>query len=342
MKRLVFLPLCLLLAACQTSTENSLKTVDEADAKKLEEALDNGQAVVLGDVYYNAKYCPGSSITMINVATSKYRFISNGDVFSLGSDKDKAVVEPSTYRITRVSCGDSVVKLGGDWADVLLGTDKLKKALSPTFSVKGGEVLHIGDAPDQRGQKTNLDFQRKSHRHARSNFTRCKSEDERGFGKNRSAGSIHELIRSSTKNEKVSTMISSLFFFRGKIRRGEFFYCITFSIFVFYIFISIVRYFDLSPLFFWCVLPIFVWSLSVLQIKRFRDRSRSGWRYLVFLVLSVPYVTILAYSALFSVDLGFEGGRRCCSHLGKRLIDLLHNTGDRTASGGDVLVARRW
>lgn len=143
-KRLVFLPLCLLLAACQTSTENSLKTVDEADAKKLEEALDNGQAVVLGDVYYNAKYCPGSSITMINVATSKYRFISNGDVFSLGSDKDKAVVEPSTYRITRVSCGDSVVKLGGDWADVLLGTDKLKKALSPTFSVKGGEVLHIG------------------------------------------------------------------------------------------------------------------------------------------------------------------------------------------------------
>ncbi|MEW4458006.1 DUF805 domain-containing protein [Roseibium algicola] len=102
-------------------------------------------------------------------------------------------------------------------------------------------------------------------------------------------------------------MISSLFLFSGKLRRGEFFYCITFVIFVFYIFISIVRYFDFSPLFFWCVLPIFVWSLSVLQIKRFRDRSRSGWRYLVFLVLSVPYVTILAYSALFSVDLGLKG-----------------------------------
>jgi len=143
-KKLLLASLCLIVGACQTETGNSLKTVDEAAAQKLEKTLQSGKAVIVGDVYFEDRYCGGSSISMVNVATKEHQLISNGAVVSLGLWKDTAVVKPGTYRITSVSCGNSVVELGGDWMDILTGTDKLKKALAPTFSVKQGVVRHIG------------------------------------------------------------------------------------------------------------------------------------------------------------------------------------------------------
>ena len=75
----------------------------------------------------------------------------------------------------------------------------------------------------------------------------------------------------------------------------------------------ITVYFGVSELYFWCLAPVFDWSLSVLQVKRFRDRSRSGWRYVVFLILALPYIAALFYSTLLTVYLagqelgGFAG-----------------------------------
>ncbi|ASP35466.1 hypothetical protein [Labrenzia sp. VG12] len=144
MKKLLFASLCLIVGACQTDTGNTLKTVDDTTAQKLEKTLQSGKTVIVGDVYFEDRYCGGSSISMVNVATKEHQLIANGAVVSLGLWKDTAVVKPGTYRITAVKCGTSVVKLGGNWADILVGTDKLKKALAPTFSVKEGEVRHIG------------------------------------------------------------------------------------------------------------------------------------------------------------------------------------------------------
>ncbi|TYC61891.1 hypothetical protein FMN50_06420 [Rhodobacterales bacterium] len=143
MKKLFFLPLFLVLAACQTNSMDGLETVDASEAAELETSLDSGKALVFGDVYYEDNRCGGSSFVMINEETKETWGITNGSVKIL-MQKDTAPVKPGTYRITNVRCGQSSVAIGGSWTDALLGKDKLKKLFAPRFTVEAGEVLHVG------------------------------------------------------------------------------------------------------------------------------------------------------------------------------------------------------
>ena len=164
MKKLLFASLCLIVGACQTDTGNTLKTVDDTTAPKLEKTLQSGKAVIVGDVYFEDRYCGGSSISMVNVATKEHQLIANGAVVSLGLWKDTAVVKPGTYRITAVKCGTSVVKLGGNWAGHPCRNRQAEEGPGADLLGEGGRGSPHRYVADQRDQEGNAVFKRQGDR----------------------------------------------------------------------------------------------------------------------------------------------------------------------------------
>ncbi len=144
MRKFVFLVACLALGSCQATSGSGSKGSVAAEDPQIINSLNSGKAVVVGDVYYNKRHCSHSTISMSNVTTGDTATIYNGSLVELGIWKYTATVKPGTYRINKVSCGESNVKMNGSWSDVLTGLDEIKKLRSPQFTVDRGEVLHIG------------------------------------------------------------------------------------------------------------------------------------------------------------------------------------------------------
>jgi len=92
----------------------------------------------------------------------------------------------------------------------------------------------------------------------------------------------------------MTQLLIFLFSPKGRIGRLEFFLGMLFLMAVLSIITLLYERSSWLPFKFYMVilLPIGV-SIVILQIKRFHDRNRSGWRLLVFLLLYLPQVLLI-------------------------------------------------
>jgi len=143
-KLILILVFSALLVSCQVNQEGNLKELGEVEARDYRNALSRGQSIVIGDVFFDDKYCASSVINFEGASGGDAGRIINGSIVSAGIWKDKAVIKPGDYVINGVRCGDVFVSLGGGILDKLSGLDEVKSALAPKFSIKGGTIFHMG------------------------------------------------------------------------------------------------------------------------------------------------------------------------------------------------------
>ncbi|WP_156453380.1 hypothetical protein [Polycladidibacter hongkongensis] len=127
----VFTSLLIFLSACQSVPERSLP--DTQGEQAVLHATASGKAAVTGEVTYEQKTCNPSRMQIANLVDLQRYTVS----------KDTLTVIPEgSYIAYFLECGDHYWSIKGELANI---RDDMKSLLVfPTFSVKAGEIINIG------------------------------------------------------------------------------------------------------------------------------------------------------------------------------------------------------
>lgn len=101
--------------------------------------------------------------------------------------------------------------------------------------------------------------------------------------------------------------LDALFATEGRLGRLDFVTHLAFLVLLAWLVVWTVVMLQLSLYILLIFAPFFLWALCIIQIKRFRDRDKSGWRLLVFLLMYLPLVlgsvlSLFGLLALWNTD----------------------------------------